>query len=98
MHPYKDQATKSHKSKTQSMGKTNNLDIPIMRAVGENKAGGISESSASMQHMKQAADPGMARGGRTAYPLHGAGSDSGKGRLQKNHAGKPPFKPIMSGS
>lgn len=98
MHPYRDKANSTHKSKTESMGKTNNLDIPIMRAVGENRAGGVHESSNTMQHKKQAGDPGMARGGRTAYPLHGAGSDSGKGRLQKNHAGKPPFKPIMSGS
>lgn len=96
-HPYKDQASKSHKSKTQSMGKVNNLDIPIMRAVGENKSGGVHESSATMQHKDQAANNGMKRGGRMAYPLHGAGSQSGEGRLQKNHKGKPPFTPILRG-
>lgn len=93
-HPYRDQANKTHKSKAQSIGKTNNLDIPVMRAVGENRAGGVHESSNTMQHKAQAADNGMKRGGR-AYPLHDAGSGSGEGRLQKNHKGKPPFKAIM---
>lgn len=97
MHPYKKEASKSRKEKASSMGKMNNLDIPVMSAVGENRAGGIHESSASMQHMKQAADNGFKRGGR-AYPLHKAGSGSGEGRLQKNHKGKPPFKPIMHGN
>ena len=146
MHPYRDKAHSSHKSKTQSMGKLNNLVIPVMRAVGENRAGGVHESSASMQHKDQAAASGMKRGGKVpfegskmdvsqdkklakkhgmsmkswesskldakhdkqrsmkglarggmAYPLHQAGSQSGKGRLQKNHMGPPPFKGIMKG-
>lgn len=143
VHPYKDQAKSSHKSKTHSMGKENNLVIPVMRAVGENRAGGVRESSSSGQHQNQAAASGMKRGGKVpfegsktdvsqdkklakkhgmsmktweassmdkkhdeqrsmkglarggmAYPLHGHGSHSGLGRLDKNHKGKPPFKGI----
>lgn len=141
MHPYKDKARDTHGSKAKAMGKENNLVIPIMRAVGENRAGGIHESSSSMQHKAQSAASGMKRGGKVpfegsktdmhqdkmlakkhgmsmkswenssmdakhdrqrsmkglasggrAYPLHNHGSRSGLGRLDKNHAGKPPFK------
>lgn len=66
-HPYKHQAHSSNKAKTHSMGKVNNLDIPIMRAVGENRSGGIHESTASMQHKKQSAADGMKRGGRAKH-------------------------------
>jgi hypothetical protein len=66
-HPYKHQAHSSNKAKAHSMGKVNNLDIPIMRAVGENRSGGVHESSASMQHMKQAAASGMKRGGHAKH-------------------------------
>jgi len=69
-HPYKDQANSTHKAKTGSMGKINNLDIPIMRAVGENKSGGVRVSSASMQHKDQSRDNGMKRGGHVGKPKH----------------------------
>lgn len=62
--PFSKEAHKSHKAKAFSMGHENNLDIPVMRAVGENRAGGVHESSTSMQHKDQAASPGMKRGGR----------------------------------
>lgn len=70
MHPFKKEAESSHKSKTGSMGKANNLDIPIMRAVGENKSGGIHVSSASMQHKNQSVSDGMKRGGHVGKPKH----------------------------
>lgn len=70
-HPYSDQAKSTHKSKTGSMGKGGNLDIPIMRAVGENKKGGVHESSASMQHKNQSSADGMKRGGHVGKPKHG---------------------------
>jgi hypothetical protein len=89
---YKKEAMATHKSKAKAMGRENNLDIPVMRAVGENKKGGVHESSASMQHMKSAGAPGMKRGGRTGYPLT-AGSQSGVGRVQKAHGyGLKPIK------
>lgn len=69
-HPYSEQAKSTHKSKTGSMGKTNNLDIPVMRAVGENKKGGIHVSSSSMQHKNQSAADGMKRGGHVGKPKH----------------------------
>lgn len=80
--PFSKAAKTSHQSKLKSMGKTNNLDIPVMRAVGENKKGGIRESSASGQHQDQAKASGMKRGGR-AYPLNDHGSGSGLGRIDK---------------
>lgn len=153
-HPYSKEAHSSNKAKAHSMGKVNNLDIPIMRAVGENRSGGIHESSASMQHKKQAGADGMKRGGHVkhkkspvviaapatppsadpaamaaagagaspapapmgggmpppgqppmkrggraempktgSYPLT-ASAKGGLGRLEKNHAGPPPFKGI----
>jgi hypothetical protein len=70
VHPYKHKAHETLKSKTGSMGKTNNLDIPIMRAVGENSARKIAQSSASMQHKKQSAADGMKRGGHVGKPKH----------------------------
>jgi len=69
-HPYKEHADKSHKSKTGNMGRMNNLDIPVMRAVGENRAGGMHESSSHMQHMKQSAATGMKKGGHVGKPKH----------------------------
>lgn len=90
-HPYSSAAKDSHKAKTKSMGKVNNLDIPVMRAVGENRAGGIRESSTSGQHQDQAKATGMKSGGR-AYPLHKHGQGSGLGRLDQAKAG--PLKPI----
>lgn len=84
-HPYSKAAKDSHKSKTKSMGKENNLVISTMRAVGENKKGGIHESSSSGQHQDQAKASGMKRGGR-AYPLNKHGSGSGLGRIDKAKA------------
>ena len=69
-HPYKDQANATHKAKTGNMGKTNNLDIPIMRAVGENKPGKPYVSSTSMQHKAQSGADGMKRGGHVGKPKH----------------------------
>lgn len=89
--PFSKAAKDSHKSKLKSMGKTNNLVIPMMRAAGENKAGGVHESGSSGQHQDQAKASGMKRGGR-AYPLNDHGSGSGPGRLDKNRAG--PLTPI----
>ena len=89
---YKKEAMATHKSKAKAMGRENNLDIPVMRAVGENKKGGVHESSASMQHMKSSGMSGYKRGGRTDYPLT-AGSQSGVGRIQKASAsGMKPIK------
>lgn len=67
MHPYKDHVNSSHKGKAQSMGHSNNLVIPVMRAAGENRAGGVHESSNTMQHKKQSADNGMKKGGRVKH-------------------------------
>lgn len=65
-HPYKKHADYSHTNKAHSIGKLNNLDIPVMRAVGENKASKrLGLSSASMQHKDQARADGMKKGGRT---------------------------------
>lgn len=61
--PYSHAAKASYKEKAKAMGKVNNLDIPVMRAVGENKKGGIHESSTSGQHQDQAAKDGFKRGG-----------------------------------
>lgn len=69
-HPYRKEAESSHKAKTGSMGKVNNLDIPIMRAVGENSSKKIAMSSASMQHKDQSAADGMKRGGHVGKPKH----------------------------
>jgi hypothetical protein len=71
MHPYATQAKSTHKAKAGSMGKTNNLDIPVMRAVGENSGKKLySSSSSSQQFKKQAADDGMKRGGHVGKPRH----------------------------
>ena len=93
---YKQQAFETKKSKAKSMGKENNLVIPVMRAVGENKKGGIHESSAGGQHQKQAAAPGFKKGGGVKMGTNmTAGSRSGLGRLQKAHAiAKSGLKPI----
>jgi hypothetical protein len=63
--PFKKQAESSN------FGKKKNMDIPVMNSVGENKRGGIYESTNVMQHKKQAADSGrgnmamgMKRGGK----------------------------------
>jgi hypothetical protein len=63
-HPYSKHAGHTGRAKMRSMGKSGNLDIPVMRAVGENQAGGIRESSSSMQMKRQAGAAGMKRGGR----------------------------------
>lgn len=89
--PYSKAAKDSHHSKLKSMGKANNLVIPMMRGVGENKKGGVHESASSGQHQDQAKASGMKRGGR-AYPLDNHGSGSGPGRLDKNRSG--PLTPI----
>lgn len=62
-HPYASKAKETHKAKTGNMGKSNNLDIPVMRAVGENSSKKIAISSASMQHKDQSAASGYKRGG-----------------------------------
>lgn len=64
MHPYSKHAGHTGRAKMRSMGKSGNLDIPVMRAVGENQAGGVRESSSSMQMKRQAGAAGMKRGGR----------------------------------
>lgn len=69
-HPYRNQADSTHKSKTGNMGKSANLDLPIMRAVGENSSKKIAMSSASMQHKGQAGADGMKRGGHVGKPKH----------------------------
>ena len=70
-HPYKDQADGSRKSKAHNMGKVNNLDIPVMRAVGENSPKKLyASSSNSMQHGKQSDAPGMKRGGHVGKGRH----------------------------
>jgi hypothetical protein len=66
-HPHAHDARRTGKAKMKSMGKTGNLDIPIMRAVGENQAGGVRESSSSMQMKRQAAASGMKRGGKFGH-------------------------------
>lgn len=71
MHPYKDQANSTHKSKVGYLGKAANKDIPIMRAVGENSAKKLySSSSYSGQHQDQAKADGMKRGGHVGRPKH----------------------------
>jgi hypothetical protein len=70
-HPYKSEAMASHKAKTGHMGKSNNLDIPVMRAVGENSPKKLySSSSSSQQHKDQGAAPGMKRGGHVGKHRH----------------------------
>jgi hypothetical protein len=85
------QAFETRKAKAKAMGKENNLDIPVMRAVGENKKGGIYESSAGGQHQDQAKMAGFKRGGGVTKPVEigmeqTAGSRSGLGRIQKQKA------------
>jgi len=70
-HPYSNKARESMKSKAHSMGKGGNLDIPIMRAVGENSSKKLySSSSGSMQHKDQSAASGYKRGGHVGKPKH----------------------------
>lgn len=70
-HPYKDQADGSRKSKAHNMGKVNNLDIPVMRAVGENSPKKLyASSSNSMQHGKQSDASGYKRGGHVGKGRH----------------------------
>lgn len=71
MHPYKNQADSTHKSKTGNMGKAANKDIPVMRAAGENSAKKLySSSSNSGQHQDQAKADGMKRGGHVGKIKH----------------------------
>jgi hypothetical protein len=72
MKEYRDKAFATHKAKAKAMGKENNLVIPVMRAVGENKAGGVHESSHSGQHRNQSAAPGFKAGGAVNKPKAGA--------------------------
>ncbi len=70
-HPYSNQAKSSQKSKASTMGKSGNLDLPIMRAVGENNSKKLySSSSSSQQHKDQSAADGMKRGGHVGKPKH----------------------------
>src|SRR6266851_908348 len=70
-HPYSDKAKETHKSKASSIGKGGNLDIPVMRAVGENSSKKLySSSSGSMQHKDQSAASGYKRGGHVGRPKH----------------------------
>lgn len=70
-HPYKAQADDTHRTKRGVMGKDNNLDIPVMKAVGENSiAKKIHQSSASMQHREQSAHNGMKKGGHVGKGRH----------------------------
>lgn len=85
------QAFDTRKEKAKNMGKENNLVIPVMRAVGENRKGGIHESSNQSQHQDQAKQTGFKRGGGVNTPVEigmkqTAGSKSGLGRLQKMRA------------
>jgi len=71
MHPYKNQARDTNKSKARNMGKAGNLDIPIMRAVGENSSKKLySSSSGSMQGKKESTASGYKRGGHVGKPKH----------------------------
>src|SRR6266446_8752225 len=70
-HPYSDKAKETHKSKASNIGKGGNLDIPVMRAVGENSSKKLySSSSGSMQHKDQSAASGYKRGGHVGKPKH----------------------------
>src|SRR6266446_470606 len=70
-HPYSDKAKETHKSKASNIGKGGNLDIPVMRAVGENSSKKLySSSSGSMQHKDQSAASGYKRGGHIGKPKH----------------------------
>jgi hypothetical protein len=64
MHPHAKEARRTGRDKMRAIGKGGNLDIPVMKSVGENMAGGIRESSASMQHKHKSGASGMKRGGR----------------------------------
>lgn len=71
VHPYKKQADDTHRTKRGTMGKENNLDIPIMKAVGEDSIHKkIHQSSSSQQHKEQSAHSGMKRGGHVGKPRH----------------------------
>ena len=71
MHPYKNQARDTNKSKARNMGRAGNLDIPIMRAVGENSSKKLySSSSGSMQGKKESCASGYKRGGHVGKPKH----------------------------
>ena len=70
-HPYRAQAASTNKSKAHNMGKAGNLDIPIMRAVGENSSKKLySSSSGSMQGKKESTASGYKRGGHVGKPKH----------------------------
>ncbi len=70
-HPYSKQAHESTRSKAHSIGKGGNLDIPVMRAVGENSSKKLySGSSGSMQHKDQSAASGYKRGGHVGKQKH----------------------------
>src|SRR6266446_9707394 len=70
-HPYRAQAASTNKSKARNMGRAGNLDIPIMRAVGENSSKKLySSSSGSMQGKKESCASGYKRGGHVGKPKH----------------------------
>ncbi len=60
-HPYLNQAKSTHKAKAGNIGRGGNLDIPIMRAVGENSSKKIATSSSHQQHKDQSSADGMKR-------------------------------------
>ena len=70
-HPFKKEARSTNQSKAHAMGKAGNLDIPVMRAVGENKSGKLyASSSGSQQNASQSAASGYKRGGHVGKPKH----------------------------
>ena len=93
MHPHAHDARRTGKAKMKAMGKTGNLDIPIMRAVGENQAGGVRESSSSMQMKRQAAASGMKRGGKFGHHKSKAKPDMAELMAATQQAQAPPPGP-----
>jgi hypothetical protein len=90
-HPYKHHARKTGGHKIKAMGKHGNLPQHMMRGVGENMSGGIRESSASMQHAKQAASHGMYKcGGK----VHGMKKGGRIGHGKKHKTNMSEFSPI----
>ena len=72
-HPYKIQADDTHRTKRGTMGKDNNLVVPMMKAIGENSIQKkIHQSSASQQLREQSAHSGMKRGGHVGKNRHKA--------------------------
>jgi hypothetical protein len=91
MHPHAHDARRTGRAKMKAMSKSGNLDIPIMKAVGENQSGGIRESSSSMQMKRQAAASGMKRGGR--FGKHRSKTKPDMDAIMAANAGPPPATP-----